>query len=298
MITSRIGMSCRSVLLSRLPRLQANITAPRPINNFSAQRLQRPFSSVTKSGSNWTLADLESFNIRLRKQSALKFFGVQKLPQPEVHPELLNVRDAEDMTEDRHAQLITLLDIVMGPKTDKSVIVDFAIALFRVMDYIYRERVECSRNDFYLVMCGEYRHAGTACSIIDRFQNDILLLHVQNNEDQEPANAQAQLVVMAVAAFTNNNTNRVAAGRAPLSGKVMPGIVMVGSTPIFFKIPITESLSSHILHGTYPPDVTSVTFCKPPVPRPDRWKSEGMKPLDSRRQILSCYEAFKKVVGI
>lgn len=80
--------------------------------------------------------------------------------------------------------------------------------------------------------------------------------------------------------------------------QIMPGIVMVGTSPIFFKIPVTENLEFHIRHGTYPPDVTTVTYCQPPVPRPARRRSEGMKPLDNRRQILMCYEAFSTVVGI
>ena len=78
----------------------------------------------------------------------------------------------------------------------------------------------------------------------------------------------------------------------------MPGIVMVGTSPAFFKIPVTQTLSTHIRHGTYPPEETRVTYCYPPVPRPAHRRAEGMKPLDNRREILKCYEAFKVIVGI
>ena len=78
----------------------------------------------------------------------------------------------------------------------------------------------------------------------------------------------------------------------------MPGIIMVGTSPTFFKIPITQNLVAHIRDGTYPPEETHVTFCYPPVPRPDCLRSEGMKPLDNRGGILSCYEAFRVIVGI
>ena len=77
----------------------------------------------------------------------------------------------------------------------------------------------------------------------------------------------------------------------------MPGIVMVGTSPIFFKIPITQTLTTHIGHGTYPPEETRVTFCYPPVPRPGHRYNEGMKPLDNRQEILKCFEAFKVIVG-
>ena len=78
----------------------------------------------------------------------------------------------------------------------------------------------------------------------------------------------------------------------------MPGIVMVGTSPAFFKIPVTQTLSTHIRHGTYPPEETRVTYRYPPVPRPGRRHYEGMKPLDNRREIFKCYEAFKAIVGI
>ena len=73
----------------------------------------------------------------------------------------------------------------------------------------------------------------------------------------------------------------------------MPGIVMVGTSPTFFKVPVTEILSDHIRKGACPPRETVVTYCYPPVPHR---RSEGMMPLDNRREILRCYEAFKAIV--
>jgi hypothetical protein len=73
----------------------------------------------------------------------------------------------------------------------------------------------------------------------------------------------------------------------------MPGIVMDGTTPSFFKIPVTKTLSTHIAHGTYPQEATDVTFCHPVLPD----HSNGMKPLNNRYEIFRCYEAFKAIVG-
>ncbi|KAH9980787.1 hypothetical protein BJV74DRAFT_778859, partial [Russula compacta] len=79
---------------------------------------------------------------------------------------------------------------------------------------------------------------------------------------------------------------------------VMTGIVIVGTLPVFFKIPVTLTLVTHIRHGTYPLEETLVTYCYPLVPRPACRRNEGMKPLDNRGEILKCYEAFKATVGI
>jgi hypothetical protein len=75
----------------------------------------------------------------------------------------------------------------------------------------------------------------------------------------------------------------------------MPGIVMTGTLPTFFKIPVTQSLLYHIACGIRPPKETRVTYCFPLVPA--RRRTEGMKPLDNRREILKCFEAFKAIVG-
>jgi hypothetical protein len=77
----------------------------------------------------------------------------------------------------------------------------------------------------------------------------------------------------------------------------MPAIIMVGTSPAFYKIPVTQTLSTHICQGTYPPEGTRVTYCYPLIPRPPCRLDEGMKPLDNRYEILRCYEAFKAVVG-
>jgi hypothetical protein len=71
-----------------------------------------------------------------------------------------------------------------------------------------------------------------------------------------------------------------------------------GTFPTFFKIPITQTLSTHIRDGTYPPEETCVTYYSPPVPRPGCRYSEGMRPLDNRHVITKCYDAFKAFVAV
>jgi len=71
---------------------------------------------------------------------------------------------------------------------------------------------------------------------------------------------------------------------------------MTRTAPTFFKIPVTETLSSHIRSETYSPHETRVTYCYPSVPYRRRLM-EGMKPLDNRLEFLKCFEAFKVIVG-
>ncbi|KAF8877752.1 hypothetical protein CPB84DRAFT_1688598 [Gymnopilus junonius] len=51
----------------------------------------------TKSSSDWTLYDLDSYHITLNQVDALPFFGLMELPQPSVDQELLTNLNAGAM---------------------------------------------------------------------------------------------------------------------------------------------------------------------------------------------------------
>ncbi|KAF8548141.1 hypothetical protein OG21DRAFT_1516623 [Imleria badia] len=182
----------------------------------------------------------------------------------------------------------------------ESVVDDFAAVLFRALGYTKRNCVACTWRDMSLFICGEFKLARTDVCIIDCDHNDILLLVQEDKRYEEGGGGdpEAQLTAEAIAAFGINNEQRVKADLDPLEEEIMPGITMVGTTPTFYKIPVTKTLLQHVAHGTYPPNLTHIALCQSPVPRPARRYTEGMKPLDNRRQILSCYEAFKPIVGV
>ena len=124
------------------------------------------------------------------------------------------------MQQDRHAELITLLDLAMI-ENGETAVDDFTVELFKVLGYVRRERVARTRADLPLFICGEIKHAKTDVCIIDRSQNEILLLVQEDKREHwEPVNARAQLVAEAVAAFNENNANREAAGLPPMAEKV------------------------------------------------------------------------------
>jgi hypothetical protein len=125
------------------------------------------------------------------------------------------------MQQDRHAELITYLDLTRIPEKGETAVDDFAVELFKLLGYVRRERVARTRVDLSLLICGESRHVKTDVCIVDRSQNEILLLVQVDKrlELYEPVNARAQLVAEAVAAFNENNARREAAGLAPLAEK-------------------------------------------------------------------------------
>jgi len=255
-----------------------------------------------KSGSDWTAADLDAYNITIVAESAATFFGTQSLPQPHIDQEILEVRDAENMVSDKNAELVNLLDLAMIPSSEESAVDDFAVELFKALGYVRRNRIARTHKDIPLLICGELRHAKTDVCLLDRDQNDILLLVQEDKRFGQGENAtfdaQGQLVAEAIGTFSYNNRRRTEAGLEVLDAKVIPGIIMTGTSPTFYKIPVTTQLEYNVRHGLFPSQPTRVAMHQPTVPRPNRRWSEGMKPLDSRSEILKCYEAFKAVVGI
>ncbi|KAG0694822.1 hypothetical protein DFH29DRAFT_300646 [Suillus ampliporus] len=113
-----------------------------------------------------------------------------------------------------------------------------------------------------------------------------------DSSDTEP-----QLIAEAIAAFAANNlTHQQTLGQRPLDSKVMVGIVMKGTAPTFYKVEVTAALVTTVAGGVYPEAQTTVYAHIPNIPRPNRRWREGMRPLDNRAVIMSCYEAFERFV--
>lgn len=249
-----------------------------------------------KSGSDWTENELYAYNIDVVYQDAATFFQIPSLPPPTVHPDILNLPGPAHATDPRVYQLLRTMDLAMFADAEESAVDDFAFVLFQELGYTPVGRVIRTRKDIPLVICGEQRHAKTDVCIVD--EGSILLLVQEDKRHADGGDPIPQLVAEAIAAFHSNNLTRTQAlGLPALASKVIPGITMKGTSPIFFKIPVTLELVAAVIGGRYPNAPTIVHAHLPTIPRPaDRW-NEGMKPLDNRVAILSCYEAFRQFVN-
>ncbi|KAN0080323.1 hypothetical protein V8E55_009889 [Tylopilus felleus] len=189
------------------------------------------------------------------------------------------------------------MDLAMSPApVEESAVDDFAVLLLRALGYNTRGRVLRTRKDIPLVICGENSHAKVDVCIID--QNEISLLVQEDKRHMDNSDPEPQLIAQAIAAFAaNNQTRQQTLNQPPLDSKIMAGITMKGTAPIFYKIGVTAALVTSVGGGVYPQAVTTVYAHVPNIPRPNRRWSEGMKPLDNRQVILSCYEAFKQFVN-
>jgi len=252
----------------------------------------------SKSGHDWTINNLMAYSITIVQQNTATFFGQAALPLPAQHPDLLNRLTADEMVDDDSYQVVRYMDLAMDPVPgEESAVDDFTMQLLRMMGYASRAlgRDLRSRKDIPLFICGEWRHAKADVCVMDR--NGYLLLVQEDKRHKEVVDPEPQLTAKAVAAVQSNNRMRDLLGLEPFNVKVMAGITMTGTSPTFFKIPVTLELIGAIQRGEYPATPTVVAMHRPAVPRPARRLSEGMRPLDNRRAILACFEAFRQFVG-
>lgn len=251
-----------------------------------------------KSGRDWTLNDLAAYNISVGRQDTATFFGQAAPPSPTHHPDLLNGLMADEMADEESYQVVRYMDLAMNPVPgEESAVDDFTMQLLRVMGHAGRAlgRDLRSHKDIPLFICGEGRYAKTDVCVMDA--NGYLLLVLEDKRHLEIMDPVPQLIAAAIAAVQSNNRNRDLRSLDPLDVKVMAGITMTGTSPTFFKIPVTLELIEAVQRGEYPTATTVVAMHRPEVSRRARRLHEGMRPLDNRRCILACFEAFKDFIN-
>ena len=187
------------------------------------------------------------------------------------------------------------MELAVNPRPDEeSAVGDFTVQLFKAVKYTSQAegRVSRTRKSLSFWASGQQKQAKTDVCIMD--DSGILLLMQEDKRHMGGSDPEPQVVAEAIAVFHSNNETRVRAlDLPPLTSKVIPCITMNRTMPTFYKIPATANLLRAIQLGEYPEEETVVYAHLPPVPRPARRYSEGMKPLDNRHVVLSCFEAFK-----
>jgi hypothetical protein len=105
-----------------------------------------------------------------------------------------------------------------------------------------------------------------------------------------PSGPEPPLIAGAIAVFQYNNQSRAKMGLPTLDTMVIPCIMVEGTRPLFYKVPVTQHLSDCVATGQFPEEQTVVTRCGPPAPSEAH---VGMESLDYRRTALRYYYTFR-----
>ncbi|KAH9172547.1 hypothetical protein EDB89DRAFT_2166483, partial [Lactarius sanguifluus] len=235
---------------------------------------------------------------RVTLQDVATFFGEPTLPQPSVHQVILDNKSyPPDGIADRgDRNFFFYLEAAMKISTaDEPILDEFPACLLRLLGYddivadcyIYRQ------NDIPFFMCGGNTSATTDVCV--RHRNTEIFLVVQvDKKFLEGVDPEPQLIAQAIAAFQYNNRLLLRIGKEPIRAKAIPGIVMLGTTPTFYKITVTQDLVDAVEASQYPQNTTTVHRLELPIDYPNGL--DGMKDLDDRAVLLGCFEAFKQFV--
>jgi hypothetical protein len=248
-----------------------------------------------KSASDWTDNELEAYRVVVEEQTAASFFGTAELPEPNCPPDFLcNLTSTENVDQVTDSLLWYMEDMAEQPRVGEAPVDQFACALFSAAGFTSRRVHPSMRRPLQLLVGGEQRSAqADVCLVYDHAV--ILLVQEDKAGDRPLGYGEAQLVAEAVAARQYNVRTGVL-GRE--GTEIVPAILMVGTYPVLYKIPVSTELSRSIASLSYPAVETVVTKCSPAVPRPRARYVEGMRPLDSRAVILRYLEAFRRHIFI
>ncbi|KAF8875222.1 hypothetical protein BD779DRAFT_216202 [Infundibulicybe gibba] len=260
---------------------------------------------TAKPGNLWTPHDLRAFNIRIIKQDVSSFFNLQELPTLQNIPFAIwnNVAAPTGAQLSKKEQLFfSYLDSAMNKiPEEESFVSDFAVFLLGMFDYDVDHLVAHRRREMPFYMCGTRVKANADAIIIKRhgvrFQYVLLVQEAKegylSGHEPEPG-----LIAEAIAAFYHNNRIRKFRRMPPLESQTFPAMTIAGTTIIFYKITITQELLVAVEGGTYPENSTIVHEFLPPIPLEMCYFLKGMVPLENRRILLQCFEAFKQFVYV
>ena len=211
---------------------------------------------MAKSGSDWDEIDLAAYNIRVEFQDATTFFEIPRLPDPVLSAkEVLEVAKASEATTDDCYALLRVIEATKYPRlNEESAVHDFAAELFRACGYTGRGRLVRTRKDLYFPICGKHKYAKADACILNDMHEVILLVHEDkwHFDNAIHSHPECQLIAEAIAAFATNTNDSVPARPCrspPYQSKIIPGIILNGTSPTFYKVPVSKDLASAVQGG-------------------------------------------------
>jgi len=242
-------------------------------------------------GRKWTKTDVLAYNIQVVYQDLTAFFGVTELPPPDVKDDALTAQNNASATDRSTACMLIHLNRLKDTDNRRFATIDFVRGLFDVLHYrnVEKMRFPIFGPPLHFIAKGSPPQLDV-CVTDNSFTTSLVVKVDRRSRGFDP---EPRLISDAIGAFNNDNIIRVERlGTKPIANKVMPGIVMDGSMPTFYKIPITTELVGAVEAGKRPEQETVVHAYRPEVPRPE----EGMNLLENRYIILSCFEAFRRFI--
>jgi len=243
-----------------------------------------------KSGNDWTDDDLTAYNITILSLNSDEFFLAPDPPLDHINPAILNspLCDKNPTMSDAAAGYLGYLGLATRP-TEGCFTIDFTAETLRLLGFNEHSAVVFSYFTIPLTICGEADHVAQADVCLLYTSALSLLVLIKSRTLTNGANAEAQVVAEAVAAFQFNNKQRRDHGLNYLDVMTIPCIIMDGTRPTFYLVPVTAELNNAVITGQYPATQTQVLRCVTTATH----TSAGMEDPEYRKLALKRLSAFK-----
>jgi hypothetical protein len=281
-------------------------TRPKPLSLNVGLYHNIPMSDLSRfvtAVNDWSKDDLTAYNITVRTQHAKEFFGRQPEPIDHLDPDLFSTADptlANSISKGFSRETYRFLTCLDAANRAGKGLFDFARRILEVLGFddvrgtMLRTRFDLELDGISLSICDDSCEAEMHVALVHSLSHMILMfVHLEKcTSVYDEDHPEPQLVAKAIAAFQRNNERRKGRALEPLDKMTIPCIAIVGTRPFFYKVPVTQQLSSGVELGTYPPQPTVVTRCAPPFPYR---MAEGMVIPEYRRTALEYFNAFRAV---
>jgi hypothetical protein len=173
----------------------------------------------------------------------------------------------------------------------ESAIDDFAREILRVLGYEKDDLLLRSRYAIPITICGDSNRSAQSDIYLIQGSSTILLVVQEDKTAVSVRDPEPQVIAEAIATFQYNNRTRALVDEPELDAMTIPCIVMIGTRPVFYLVPVTRDLSEAVVTAQYPLSSTIVKKCV--VRSNSRRLSEGMETPDFRQIALQHYTAFR-----
>jgi len=250
---------------------------------------------TAKSGSDWGAYELAAYNIIVRSPPSIDFLGHEpNAPLDNLDPLFVSgtFDQAELAESDSTFRLFKYLKFATKRNVgQQSAINDLVKELLRLLGYEERGLLFRSYYAIPLLICGGSQTCSAQTDVCLVRGDTILLIIKTVLSQDEPY--ESQVIAAAIAAFQRNNRTRSDRGLQRLDKMVIPCVPMIGTRPVFYRVPVTKGLSDAVAIGHYPAETTFVDNCY--VVPPSRRVTEGIESPEYRKMVLQHFMAFKDI---
>lgn len=259
-----------------------------------------------RSGSKWTQHDLTAYRINVVPTTLQNFFGIPAFPAlPVTYSQaiLLNLNHPPPgpiPLSEQEEDFFMHMSNVEDPRSTESSVDAFFLWLYSSggpVQYSGNGRGASQKRELRFWMSGEKVFAKNDIYLWRQLGYRRYVLVQENKELGSQADPEPQLIAEAIAAFSENNEALVRSGANPLPFCDIPGITVVGTAPTFYLIRVTTNLIKALERARLPAQATIVKKYTPPVPNPQAYLTDGMRPLANRYLIFQCLEALRALIN-